>query len=132
VNQVIPKKEVEKGWLDKSETATLYSGSQDSSDYFDEEFGSESDAESVVSDNDPQIRRLRWLKPEFHPNYKQNLQKKASSDEIEKPETDRRIQVEQSKKTYENVGWTENVIKLNQNLTEKGIYDEIKKILEKR
>jgi hypothetical protein len=66
--------------LDKSETATLSSGSQDSMDEFDEESRSESDAESVVSDNDPQIRRLRWLKPEFHPNYKINLPKKVSSE----------------------------------------------------
>jgi hypothetical protein len=74
------KKDIEKGWLDKSETATLSSGSQDSSDDFDEKSGSESDAKSVVSDSDPQIRRLRWLKPEFHPDYKQNLQKKVSSE----------------------------------------------------
>ena len=30
----------------------------------------DSDMDSVVSENDPSIRRLRWLKPEYHPNYK--------------------------------------------------------------
>ena len=33
---------------------------------------SDSDEEMVeeVNEDDPNIRRLKWLKPEYHPNYK--------------------------------------------------------------
>lgn len=37
-----------------------------------------------------------------------------------------------SEKIYENVGWQEKQIKIDQNISEKGIYEEIKKVIDER
>jgi len=67
------------GWFDKPETET-------NSDLSDRSFsisGSEiedSDGEDIVepsNESDPSIRRLRWLKAEFHPSYKASDAKKG-------------------------------------------------------
>jgi hypothetical protein len=67
------------GWFDKPETET-------NSELSDRSFslsGSEiedSDGEDFIepsNESDRSIRRLRWLKPEFHPDYKISQAKKG-------------------------------------------------------
>lgn len=59
-----------KGWFDKSDTETASERSDESyslsGSEVDEQDSSISDE---VNEDDPQIRRLKWLKPEYHPNY---------------------------------------------------------------
>ena len=70
--------EVRYGWFDKPDTET----NSELSDRSMSLSGSEIDSDEEVfveevKENDPSIRRLRWLKPEFHPDYKGTEDKKG-------------------------------------------------------
>lgn len=66
----------QKGWWDKSETATDENLSDDSFSLSGSDISDmEENLEEQVNEDDPQIRRLKWLKPEYHPNYKAEQKK---------------------------------------------------------